>query len=100
MKQSHGLPMLQLQLLLLLLLLIPHSSSRLMKPITSEEDGGIHHAASSCEDPMTGLSELIGADEVNSGDQSHEEEDNQECFKRRMMAEAHLDYIYTQHHKP
>ncbi|KAM0940336.1 putative phytosulfokine [Dioscorea sansibarensis] len=23
-----------------------------------------------------------------------------ECVKRRMMDEAHLDYIYTQHHKP
>ncbi|KAF4352647.1 hypothetical protein F8388_021816 [Cannabis sativa] len=25
---------------------------------------------------------------------------NEECLKRRMVAEAHLDYIYTQHHKP
>ncbi|KAL4285084.1 hypothetical protein GQ457_16G008390 [Hibiscus cannabinus] len=23
-----------------------------------------------------------------------------ECLKRRMISEAHLDYIYTQHHKP
>ncbi|KAJ0973459.1 hypothetical protein J5N97_021418 [Dioscorea zingiberensis] len=26
--------------------------------------------------------------------------DDEECMKRRMMYEAHLDYIYTQHHKP
>lgn len=28
------------------------------------------------------------------------DEKDEECMKRRMMAEAHLDYIYTQHHKP
>ncbi|XP_022743246.1 putative phytosulfokines 6 [Durio zibethinus] len=27
-------------------------------------------------------------------------EKDEECLKRRMIAEAHLDYIYTQHHKP
>lgn len=27
-------------------------------------------------------------------------EKDEECLKRRMVAEAHLDYIYTQHHKP
>ncbi|XP_038706377.1 putative phytosulfokines 6 [Tripterygium wilfordii] len=26
--------------------------------------------------------------------------EDEECTNRRMMAEAHLDYIYTQHHKP
>ncbi|KAB2606577.1 phytosulfokines 6 [Pyrus ussuriensis x Pyrus communis] len=25
---------------------------------------------------------------------------DEDCSKRRIMAEAHLDYIYTQHHKP
>ncbi|XP_043711050.1 putative phytosulfokines 6 isoform X1 [Telopea speciosissima] len=25
---------------------------------------------------------------------------DEECLKRRMVAEAHLDYIYTQNHKP
>ncbi|CAK8571423.1 unnamed protein product [Lathyrus sativus] len=27
-------------------------------------------------------------------------EKDEECFSRRMIAEAHLDYIYTQHNKP
>ncbi|CAN0879928.1 Putative phytosulfokines 6 [Linum grandiflorum] len=27
------------------------------------------------------------------------EEKDEDCLKRRMMAEAHLDYIYTQSHK-
>ncbi|EEF34955.1 conserved hypothetical protein [Ricinus communis] len=26
--------------------------------------------------------------------------EDEECFKRRMVSEAHLDYIYTQNHKP
>ncbi|KAK7392566.1 hypothetical protein VNO78_21009 [Psophocarpus tetragonolobus] len=36
--------------------------------------------------------ELIGSEECYMKDE--------ECISRRMMVEAHLDYIYTQHHKP
>ncbi|XP_058223659.1 putative phytosulfokines 6 isoform X2 [Rhododendron vialii] len=35
--------------------------------------------------------DLMGLEDCNSGD------DDEECAKRRMVAEAHLDYIYTQH---
>ncbi|KAI4300421.1 hypothetical protein L6164_033804 [Bauhinia variegata] len=28
------------------------------------------------------------------------QEKDEECNRRRMISEAHLDYIYTQHHKP
>ncbi|KAK9921168.1 hypothetical protein M0R45_029690 [Rubus argutus] len=35
---------------------------------------------------------LMGSEECDEKDE--------ECLKRRMVAEAHLDYIYTQHHKP
>ncbi|KAM7262804.1 hypothetical protein ACFE04_000487 [Oxalis oulophora] len=28
------------------------------------------------------------------------EENDKECFKRRIIADAHLDYIYTQNHNP
>ncbi|KAH1123202.1 hypothetical protein J1N35_006362 [Gossypium stocksii] len=38
------------------------------------------------------FSELMGAEECYEKDE--------ECVKRRMMADAHLDYIYTQNHKP
>lgn len=31
---------------------------------------------------------------------NEEEEEEEECVKRRIISEAHLDYIYTQHHKP
>ncbi|KAJ9699419.1 hypothetical protein PVL29_008148 [Vitis rotundifolia] len=36
--------------------------------------------------------ELMGVEDCENGDE--------ECLKRRIISEAHLDYIYTQHHKP
>ncbi|XP_060173901.1 putative phytosulfokines 6 [Lycium barbarum] len=36
------------------------------------------------------LNKLMGLEEC--------EDEDGECFKRRVLAEAHLDYIYTQHH--
>ncbi|KAI7984559.1 putative phytosulfokines 6 [Camellia lanceoleosa] len=38
------------------------------------------------------LNQLMGVEECQNRDE--------DCLKRRMVAEAHLDYIYTQHHKP
>ncbi|XP_017424648.1 putative phytosulfokines 6 isoform X2 [Vigna angularis] len=35
---------------------------------------------------------LLGVEDCRDGDE--------ECVQRRMTLEAHLDYIYTQHHKP
>ncbi|XP_028060391.1 putative phytosulfokines 6 isoform X2 [Camellia sinensis] len=29
-----------------------------------------------------------------------DDDKDEDCIKRRMVSEAHLDYIYTQHHKP
>ncbi|CAA7025656.1 unnamed protein product [Microthlaspi erraticum] len=37
------------------------------------------------------IDKLMGMDSCGEGDE--------ECLRRRMMTEAHLDYIYTQHHK-
>ncbi|KAM3232054.1 putative phytosulfokine 6 [Capsicum chacoense] len=36
------------------------------------------------------LDKLMGVEECG--------EEDGECLKRRVLAEAHLDYIYTQHH--
>ncbi|XP_050228750.1 putative phytosulfokines 6 [Mercurialis annua] len=36
------------------------------------------------------ISNLMGLEKCGDG--------NEECEKRRMIAEAHLDYIYTQNH--
>ncbi|KAG4384633.1 hypothetical protein GLYMA_13G319200v4 [Glycine max] len=38
------------------------------------------------------LKQLLGVEDCKSGDE--------ECLQRRMTLAAHLDYIYTQHHKP
>ncbi|XP_075634348.1 putative phytosulfokines 6 [Castanea sativa] len=39
------------------------------------------------------MNQLMGMENCNEG--------NEECLKRRVLSEAHLDYIYTQqHHKP
>ncbi|XP_028776660.1 putative phytosulfokines 6 [Neltuma alba] len=37
------------------------------------------------------IAKLMGMEDCNGGDE--------ECLERRMTMEAHLDYIYTQHHK-
>ncbi|KAG2670834.1 hypothetical protein I3843_14G104300 [Carya illinoinensis] len=38
------------------------------------------------------MNELMGMEDCNKGDE--------ECLQRRIFTEVHLDYIYTQHHKP
>ncbi|TYH22037.1 hypothetical protein ES288_A04G094700v1 [Gossypium darwinii] len=38
------------------------------------------------------FSDLMGSEDCNEKDE--------ECVKRRMIAEAHLDYIYTKQHNP
>ncbi|KAK7267911.1 hypothetical protein RIF29_20592 [Crotalaria pallida] len=38
------------------------------------------------------VDELLGSEKCNDKDE--------ECLTRRIIAEAHLDYIYTDHHKP
>lgn len=46
---------------------------------------------------LTELSLQLIDEEICRGVEA--EGDEEECLKRRMIAEAHLDYIYTQHHK-
>ncbi|KAK2401076.1 putative phytosulfokine [Trifolium repens] len=38
--------------------------------------------------------------EERMGSEECYDEKDEECSRRRMIAEAHLDYIYTQDHKP
>ncbi|KAJ4705136.1 putative Phytosulfokine 3 [Melia azedarach] len=54
---------------------------------------GITHA-STLEEIKEDFMNLMGSDSEGC------EEQGEECLKRRMIADAHLDYIYTQHHKP
>ncbi|CAI0469494.1 unnamed protein product [Linum tenue] len=44
------------------------------------------------------FSTLMGAEELEKAEAVCGEKD-EDCLARRMVAEAHLDYIYTQHHK-
>ncbi|KAK0605948.1 hypothetical protein LWI29_032512 [Acer saccharum] len=59
---------------------------KLMREIPSSQD-----SLQVMED-IESIKELMGMETCDNGDE--------ECFKRRIISEAHLDYIYTQHHKP
>ncbi|XP_052171791.1 phytosulfokines 2-like [Diospyros lotus] len=72
------------------------ASARLLPPHQVVEQVkiniGITHADSSINTQEDDLFTLMGREECNEKDE--------DCMRRRMVAEAHLDYIYTQHHKP
>ncbi|KAK4749297.1 hypothetical protein SAY87_026746 [Trapa incisa] len=95
MKQNRAI----LLLLLLLLFLISQSSGRLLKTVNSGGDAmkenKIIALEPSSSDQTVNLSSLMGGSEV----EDCEGEEAEDCMTRRMMAEAHLDYIYTQHHR-
>ncbi|KAJ4751577.1 Phytosulfokines 2 [Rhynchospora pubera] len=88
--------------LLFIILISFHSVSGARLLISTEQAGvfGIHKADHVLS--KTGGTEgntednpwkLMGMEECKKGDE--------ECEKRRLLSEAHLDYIYTQgHHKP
>ncbi|XP_054808828.1 putative phytosulfokines 6 [Prosopis cineraria] len=65
------------------LLILPNQDEKEVKTID------VAHARSSTE--LRYVVEVPESDECD---------DDEECSERRMIAEAHLDYIYTQHHKP
>ncbi|XP_057480142.1 putative phytosulfokines 6 isoform X2 [Actinidia eriantha] len=77
MKQKHSIALL---LFLLFLVTTAQSSARILATKQGEEME---------EDDSLNL---MGVEDCQNG--------VEECLKRRMIAEAHLDYIYTQHHKP
>ncbi|PKI35993.1 hypothetical protein CRG98_043622 [Punica granatum] len=93
MKQNHGIA---LMMLLLLILVVSHSSARLLKPNFS----GTNQFVILKKMLLFSRFDLIGL--MGTADEELEVcgEEDAECMKRRMTAEAHLDYIYTQHHKP
>ncbi|XP_018839502.1 putative phytosulfokines 6 [Juglans regia] len=78
-----------------LLLCTSLTSSRLLTPKRGEKglkvEGISTNAAGSLID-LEDISNLMGLEECDDKDD--------ECLHRRMIAEAHLDYIYTQHRKP
>ncbi|KAL8130115.1 hypothetical protein V2J09_019270 [Rumex salicifolius] len=82
--------------LLFFLLIVSSQSVRLlstkqeqeMKPM--EIKNGVSHAQTVQQD--NSMNELMGLEVCENGDE--------ECNERGMASEAHLDYIYTQMHKP
>ncbi|KAL5067746.1 hypothetical protein RYX36_018633 [Vicia faba] len=85
------------QILLFFFVLVVSSffaSARLLVPPNGSKHGekelkAIGISSSEMKDDME---QLMGSEECSEKDE--------ECSSRRMIAEAHLDYIYTQHHKP
>ncbi|KAK2982550.1 hypothetical protein RJ640_025459 [Escallonia rubra] len=59
---------------------------KMVKPIKSTEESAAEFETSDF------LDNLLGVEDCGNGEQ--------ECLNRRVIAEAHLDYIYTQHRKP
>ncbi|KDP34374.1 hypothetical protein JCGZ_11257 [Jatropha curcas] len=82
--------------LLLFLLFLLYSSKLSARPITSKQGqeevnlSGITSEDSLVQIEGSELINLIGSEFCETGDE--------ECFSRRILSEAHLDYIYTQHH--
>ncbi|KAF0896531.1 hypothetical protein E2562_024387 [Oryza meyeriana var. granulata] len=66
----------------------------------SRKNDGVKAAADGqlLREDLTGngdeVTELMGAEEE---DEACEEKGNEDCVQRRLLRDAHLDYIYTQH---
>ncbi|KAH7854177.1 hypothetical protein Vadar_011076 [Vaccinium darrowii] len=97
MKQISQMGLIFLTFFLLVLSHSLTSSARLL-PVPLKGDNHIAKAneitqpISSMNMEDDDLSNLMGMEECDEKDE--------DCIKRRMVAEAHLDYIYTQRHKP
>ncbi|KAG8376671.1 hypothetical protein BUALT_Bualt09G0088000 [Buddleja alternifolia] len=73
---------------LFILLIISHTSARLLSSRQGDSSGTKGYEMT----PEDNISSLMGLEECGEKDEG--------CVKRRMVADAHLDYIYTQHHNP
>ncbi|XP_075490753.1 putative phytosulfokines 6 isoform X2 [Primulina tabacum] len=81
---------------------IPKYSARELAPEQGEVNVKMNNVVESQESvtKMKGFDSfdiLMGLEEINSCEGRSDEED---CSRRRDVLEAHLDYIYTQQHKP
>ncbi|CAA2953434.1 phytosulfokines 6 [Olea europaea subsp. europaea] len=78
-------------LALIFLLATSHSSAQILAVEQGEADSQLNNVVRSSTSHK-----LMGLEEYGNED----EDEDEECLKRRITAEAHLDYIYTQHRKP
>lgn len=83
--------------LLFALLLLSYSKSISARPLAQNQGEMVVKA-----DGITHISTFKGVQQDPVNPMGSEEciENDEACLKRRMIAEAHLDYIYTQHQKP
>ncbi|XP_019186312.1 PREDICTED: putative phytosulfokines 6 [Ipomoea nil] len=86
-------------LLAILLISSQHSTSARRLPQSQDEKitevaGEMGHATPTLnpQEEEEDMATLMGLEECKENDEA--------CFNRRMVAEAHLDYIYTQKNKP
>ncbi|KAI3450675.1 hypothetical protein Pfo_007340 [Paulownia fortunei] len=86
-----------LLLFLVFLISTPHTSAR--KLAAKEANVKINSSSSSSSKKSVVKMESIDSFSLMGLEEYCQNED-EECLKRRVFAEAHLDYIYTQHHKP
>ncbi|XP_020111533.1 putative phytosulfokines 6 isoform X2 [Ananas comosus] len=99
-SSDHSLWVLRTLLLLVITFLFLRTStaSRLLPPTPpagrdSDKVAGFLQASQVGEEEREDTWDLMGMEVCEDG--------NEECLKRRVISEAHLDYIYTQrHHKP
>ncbi|KAL9673588.1 hypothetical protein QQ045_029849 [Rhodiola kirilowii] len=86
--------------LTLLLIFAYFSATSIQESMTSQDQGKMElnqvPKEVTISDSETGTNELLN--EIMGMEVCHSKDE--ECLARRMGAEAHLDYIYTQHHKP
>ncbi|KAF9591134.1 hypothetical protein IFM89_002089 [Coptis chinensis] len=89
-------------LLLLVLVLLSSAYStttattaRFLIPIQGEKEHNVHEFPQ--KSPVLEIEQEDKSDDLMG--MEHCENKDEECINRRMTAEAHLDYIYTQHHK-
>ncbi|CAJ2660126.1 unnamed protein product [Trifolium pratense] len=73
------------------------SSLLFARPLTSEQEPNTKFDEVSREDFVL---EVEGSDSLKLMEMENCNIEDEECMQRRMTLEAHLDYIYTQHHKP
>ncbi|KAI3461327.1 hypothetical protein Pfo_017990 [Paulownia fortunei] len=82
--------------LLAFLISTSNSSARKLAAKEGEVEGKISSISSKESAVKIGsidsFDKLMGMEECQNEDE--------DCLKRRVIEEAHLDYIYTQHHKP
>uniref|UniRef100_A0A2P2L375 Phytosulfokine n=1 Tax=Rhizophora mucronata TaxID=61149 RepID=A0A2P2L375_RHIMU len=73
-------------------LVFSSTSARLLLPKQGQKETKANGIAEAVSETKEDFSDLMGSTVCDDKDEA--------CLKERMMAEAHLDYIYTQHHKP